>query len=506
MSWIDDLPIRRKITAIIMLTCSVSMILACVVLAAYERLDARANAERDATVLADTLCANAQAALTFDDLGAARKLMNTLAADPDVLAARLWRGDQPFADYIASPEQGGGSTQPATRPQMPLLAKLKGALMVERPITLDGRRIGSITMEVSLQGVHDRLMLFAFAAVAVLLPALGLAFVLSSRLQRPISGPILSLADVARLVAERNDYSLRAPPGGRDELGRLTEDFNHMLEQISKHADHLAAINAELEQFAYITSHDLKEPLRMVTLYMGILDRQLGPKLDDKQREYLGYAVQGAGRMQTLIADLLAFTRTSQIIESHQPVDLNQVLQEVRATFQLQIQQLGAKLEVGDLPTIYGERTKLALVFQNLIGNALKFHAQDQSPEISVSARPIGNEYDIMVKDNVIGITPAYLELIFGVFQRLHGREQYPGNGMGLAISRKIVEQHHGHLRVVSKEGEGATFIVRLPASTRSDILPSIQGPLASSMRSAAAAPGPPAPGPPAPGPSSLRT
>jgi len=285
---------------------------------------------------------------------------------------------------------------------------------------------------------------------------------------RPISDPILALAQIARALAENKDYSVRAPPQSANEIGILTDAFNHMLAQISRRADELAAINAELEQFAYIASHDLKEPLRMVTMYMGLLERQLGPALQPQHRRFLDHAVGGAQRMLTLINDLLAFTRTNHVHEARSQVDLNLVMNEVLTTYQGSIAESHATITLQDLPNVYAERTKIALVFQNLIGNALKFHRADSLPRISIRARTDADMVVISVTDNGIGIDPAYHRQIFDVFQRLHTRDEFPGNGMGLAICRKILEQHHGELTVVSKPGSGSTFEVSLPREAAS--------------------------------------
>jgi signal transduction histidine kinase len=463
MGWLANLPIKQRLTLLILATCSIVLLISCAALATYELIDFRRAAVRDAIVLADILGSNTQAALTFDDAKAARKVLESLRAEPNVACARVFEeSHQPFADYV-DPQQPGALPK---RVHSDGHRFVPGSLEVFRSIDLDGKRIGTIFLRMDLHGMYDRIWLFSGISILVLLGSLVMAVFLSSRLQRPISEPILALARTARAVAEHRDYSVRAPEmNGSSELATLTDAFNHMLAQIAKRADDLAATNAELEQFAYIASHDLKEPLRMVTQYMGIIERQLRPTLSSKHQRYIEHAVDGAMRMQTLINDLLAFTRTSRLEENHQPVDLRQVIDEVLSTFQDIIYQSKATVEIGPLPVVSGARTKLAIVFQNLIGNALKFHAADRPPVIGVSAERQGDTWAISVSDNGIGIDPAHHEQIFAVFHRLHRREEYPGNGMGLAICRKIIEQHHGSLTVDSAIGRGSRFIVRLPAN-----------------------------------------
>ncbi|MBA3708326.1 MAG: HAMP domain-containing protein [Planctomycetes bacterium] len=460
MPWLADRPIRQKITAVILVTCSLALLLACSALALYELLDFRSATARDATALADVLGENSQAALTFDDAEAATKLLRALQAEPTVLGARVYRASrEAFADYARSHDQMAFPALPdSDGPHF-----TRRTLTLLRPITLENRRIGTIALLIDLTGMYVRLAVFGGISLLVLLGCLGMAVLVSSRLQRPISEPILVLAQLAKIVAERKDYTVRAPPQGTNEIGLLTDAFNHMLSQIARHADDLASTNAELQQFAYVASHDLREPLRMVTVYMGILERQLGDDLTDQQRQFLDFAVTGARRMQTLISDLLAFTKTSHSHGSSEAIDLNIVVQEVLTTLRDQIETAKAVVEVGPLPTVAGTRTKLALLFQNLIGNGLKFHPEGKTPRVSISSRKDGPMWEIAVADNGIGIDPEYQNQIFAVFQRLHGREEYPGNGMGLAICRKIVEQHHGQLQVRSQLGQGATFLIRLP-------------------------------------------
>jgi signal transduction histidine kinase len=480
MGWLANLPIRRRLTLIILVTCSLVLMISCAALAIYELVEFRRATVRDTTVLADILGANTQAALTFDDAEAARRILRSLRAERHVTDARVFdRSDRPFADFAI---EGEARSALPEHPAADGHRFTAGSLDVFRPIVLDGKRIGTIQLRMDLHGMYERLALFAVMSLVVLLCSLAMAVILSSRLQRPISEPILALARTARAVAEQRDYSVRAPQlSGANELVMLTDAFNHMLSQIAKRADELAATNAEPEQFAYIASHDLKEPLRMVTQYMGIIERQLGPTLEPKHQRFLEYAVEGATRMQTLINDLLAFTRTSHVEESRQPVDLDQVVAEVLATFKDAIDRARATVRVGSLPVVTGERTKLAIAMQNLVGNALKFHAPERPPVIDIAAERDGDRWAISVRDNGIGIDPRHHEQIFAVFQRLHGRDEYPGNGMGLAICRKIIEQHHGALWVESELGRGTRFIIRLPVEPpipRLPVLPSTEDPL----------------------------
>ena len=299
--------------------------------------------------------------------------------------------------------------------------------------------------------------------------SLVVAYLLSAALQGTISRPILALAQIAKGVSDRQDYSVRAPKLAEDELGVLTDSFNQMLSRIEgqdralrKLIAELERSNKELEQFAYVASHDLQEPLRMVSSYTELLERRYRDKLDDKGRTFINFAVDGAVRMQRLINDLLEFSRVSTRGKPMQPVDVNRVLGAVRANLSVAIREAGALVTNDELPTVVADETQLVQLLQNLVGNAIKFRGGER-PHVHVSARPSASECVFAVRDNGIGIAPDYFERIFVIFQRLHARGEYPGTGIGLAVCRRIVERHGGRIWVESAPGQGSTFYFALP-------------------------------------------
>ena len=224
--------------------------------------------------------------------------------------------------------------------------------------------------------------------------------------------------------------------------------------------------NRELEQFAYIASHDLQEPLRTVTSFSELLVRQLGdPAGNPRAARYAAFITDATGRMHTLIQDLLTFSRVSIQPRALARTSLNTVLGQVRDDLRHQLQLTGGELVVGPLPAVLGDAAQLRQLFQNLIGNALKFRAPERAPQVRVTAQRAGQWVRLTVADNGIGIEPEYFEKIFTVFQRLHGREHYEGNGIGLAIVRKIVERHGGTVDLSSVMGQGTTFTLTLPVA-----------------------------------------
>jgi len=225
--------------------------------------------------------------------------------------------------------------------------------------------------------------------------------------------------------------------------------------------------NEELERFAYVASHDLQEPLRMVSSYTQLLAKRYAGKLDRDAEEFIAYAVDGAKRMHQLINDLLQYSRVGTRGRELRPTDAEKVLEMVLRDLRVAIEESGAQVTHDPLPTVLADRTQLRQLLQNLIGNAIKYRGE-RPPRIHVSARPGENgrqgQWVFSVRDNGIGIDPAHFDRIFQIFQRLHSRGEYSGTGIGLAVCKKIVERHGGRIWVESQPGKGSEFFFTLPA------------------------------------------
>ena len=242
----------------------------------------------------------------------------------------------------------------------------------------------------------------------------------------------------------------------------LAKHRDRLEELVKQRTGELERSNRDLEQFAYVASHDLQEPLRAVGGYVKLLQYRFPEKLDAKAREYITGAAAGAERMQRLITDLLAFSRVGIQGGAFAPADLNALLRDALNNLQASIKEAGVKVTSDPLPTLPVDATQIVQLFQNLIGNAIKFHS-DLTPVIHVGACKEEERWLFWVRDNGIGIEPQYFERIFQIFQRLHTRKQYPGTGIGLAICKKIVERHGGEIRVESQPGQGSTFYFSIP-------------------------------------------
>jgi signal transduction histidine kinase len=309
--------------------------------------------------------------------------------------------------------------------------------------------------------------------------AVGLVLVLAMfafGLWRSAILPLSRLAADARQVAGGDFEHRLDSPGGPLEVRAVGSAVDLMRERIlaelsavrAAHAsleartEDLQRSNSELEQFAYVASHDLQEPLRKVASFCQLLQRRYAGRLDAKADEYIEHAVDGAKRMQALINDLLAFSRVGRTAQKREPVSLALLLAQAWANLADEVRRTHATIEQGELPVVLGEASLLTAVFQNLLSNALKFHG-DQPPRVSVSVRRDGRYWLFSFSDNGIGIEPDYADRIFVIFQRLHDKVTYPGTGIGLAMVRKIIEYHGGRIWLDTEVTAGSRFCFTLP-------------------------------------------
>jgi PAS domain S-box-containing protein len=260
-----------------------------------------------------------------------------------------------------------------------------------------------------------------------------------------VAGTSADISDHKRLEDDLKKYNATL----EDRVRERTEDLQKLNEALSKS-------NKELENFAYITSHDLQEPLRMVTNFTQLLENKYSNQINQDAKEYIGFAVDGAKRMYELINGLLSYSRINRNDARFADVDLNKVISEVRANLYLIIKERNCLIESDDLPVVFADRTQMLQLFQNLISNGIKFSGKD--PHIIISVRKEGSNNVFSVKDEGIGIESTYFDKIFEIFKRLHPRDEYPGTGMGLAICKKIVENSNGKIWVQSEPDRGSEF------------------------------------------------
>lgn len=241
------------------------------------------------------------------------------------------------------------------------------------------------------------------------------------------------------------------------ERKRAEQNLINANKMLDRRADELQASNKELERFAYVASHDLQEPLRMVSSFLHLLEKRMEDKLDETSREYIDFAVDGSERMKKLIQDLLQYSRVGTEKEAIKEVDCNEVMNAVKADLALSVSEANAKLIIHPLPVIKAVYPQMIQLFQNLVANALKYRSEKQ-PEIEIGCSNNNDQWEFYVRDNGIGIDPKFFDKIFIIFQRLHSKKDYSGTGIGLSICKKIVEKHGGRIRVESQAGKGSTF------------------------------------------------
>lgn len=287
---------------------------------------------------------------------------------------------------------------------------------------------------------------------------------------RDAAGDIIGVQVIFWDVTARKEAE-DALKNAKEELELRVQQRTNLLtranEALREGNEELARANAELQDFAYIASHDLQEPLRKIQSFSARIKDKFSANIPEQGQDYLTRMSNAAGRMSGLISDLLELSRITTKAKPFASVDLNAVAREVVSDLEARIEQTGGRVDLGELPAIEGDRTQLRQLIQNLIGNALKFHRPDAPPVVEVRAEPLADAsgYRISVKDNGIGFDEKYASRIFTVFQRLHGKSAYEGTGIGLAICRKVVERHRGEITAKSAPGEGAAFLITLPAS-----------------------------------------
>lgn len=314
-----------------------------------------------------------------------------------------------------------------------------------------------------------------FTAIAVVIVLL--AVLVFEGLRRGITRPLERLgSDVRHVTRGRFDHPVTATgPADLRRLGGAVEAMRRRLAEelaaaertrqlLDEQAADLRRSNAELEQFAYVASHDLQEPLRKVSSFTQLLQRRYGGRLDERADQYIAFAVDGANRMQTLINDLLAFSRVGRVHNQQATVDLDRIADQTADALSVAIEEADARIERDPLPTVVGDATQLGMLWQNLISNAVKFRHPGRPPRIRVTARRDGELWRFSVADNGIGIDPEFAEKVFVIFQRLHTKDAYPGSGIGLAMCKKIVEFHGGVIAVDPEYGPGTRITFTLPA------------------------------------------
>lgn len=483
MRWKFQFSIRQRLMLIVMGTSAVAIVFAGIAYVLSSLAMNWQNVVRTTTSIARITGENCEAALAFHIPQDAENILLSLNARPSVIRAILQTADgQPFASY----------TRTAGVEQVPPIMKGSssydhGTLWVTHAVVKSGRFLGVIHLQDDLSIVTGALRRDVLILLIVTVLALLAAYAIARGLVPVITKPIQRLTETARAVSEQQVGHVRAGDQDQDEIALLTGSFNEMLVALREREDalrkanaalesaqddlerkvkqrtaELARSNRDLEQFAYIASHDLQEPLRTVKSFTQLLARRYQGNLDADADKYIGFAVDGADRMQALIQDLLTYSRVGRADTDFVPADLNGVLTTVLQDQAAAVKESSAVVTHDTLPNVRVNARLIGMVLQNLIANAIKFRGSEV-PRVHVGAARGHGEWVISVRDNGIGIEVRHFDRLFQVFQRLHTRREYPGTGIGLAVCRKIVERHGGRIWVESEPGKGSIFRFSLP-------------------------------------------
>lgn len=479
MAW-RDIPIQRKLMRAILITSGSVLLLTCLAYFTYDFFTFRQTTVRQLSVIGKIIAANSTAALAFDSRDDAFEILTSLKAQPHIVAAGIYDKNGDLFSYYP---------QDLPRTAFPPTVKEEGYhfedsyLVGIQPIKqLDGR-LGTLYLKSDLGAMMTQLKLYGIIALLVTVVSVLLAYMLSKRMQRTIAKPILSLVNTAKAISEKQDYSVRATRFGNDELGLLTDAFNHMLTEIVARNRKIQAFNQELEQkiadrtrqledankelesFSYSVSHDLRAPLRSIDGYSRILLEDYYGKLDEDGRRILNTVIKNALKMGRLIDDLLAFSKIGKQELSKITLDMKALTKIVVSELEALHQDKGFRITIHPMPKIEGDSAMMRQVLTNLISNAMKYSMKKENPVIEIGCRMQNGHCTYYVKDNGAGFDMRYYDKLFGVFQRLHGDSEFEGTGVGLALVHRVISKHGGEVWAEGKVDKGATFYFSLPVS-----------------------------------------
>lgn len=444
----------------------------------YEFMNFRQNAMTNISTLGKIIAANSTAALAFDSQEEAIEILSALRAEQHILAANLYTEEgELFAWYPKDIEPVNYSPDSANAEGYFFR---KGFLEGFEPVVQGERRLGLLYLRFDMEAIYVQLRFFVVAGVFVTAISILLALAISNKLQKGISRPILTLAETAKVVSEKKDYSVRAEKSGNDELGDLTDAFNHMLGQIeeqnleirsfnlkleqrvTERTNELKMANKELEAFTYSVSHDLRAPLRAIHGYMNILIEDYGDRLDDEAKKVADVIQNNTIRMSRLIDDLLEFSRISRMELTKSNIPMKRIAQSIWTELAEMAPERTIDFTLGELPDAYGDYTTIKQVWTNLISNAIKYTANKEKASVKIGSKNRKGTIIYYVKDNGAGFDMRYYNKLFGVFQRLHSLKEFQGTGVGLAIVQRIIAKHGGTIWAQAAATKGATFYFTL--------------------------------------------
>lgn len=473
-----DRPIPKKLITVILLTSGAVLLLTSISFFVSEFITFRQTTLRQLSTLGEIIAANSTAALAFESREDADEILSALKAEKHIIAAGLYdKEGKLFSHYPLDLPTAVLPTQIETTGYQ----FKNGALEGYQQVFQGQKFLGTFYLKSDMDAMYEQFQFHGIIAVLVIILSFIVAYLLSKTMQQSISKPILALAETAKAVSDRKDYSVRASKLGNDEIGLLTDAFNQMLTQIQEQNAEITRFNQKLEQsvkertheldlankeleaFSYSISHDLRAPLRSVNGYAQILNEDYGDKIDDDGKRVIRVIIGSAKRMGQLIDDLLDFSRMGRKEVIKTKINMDSFVRGVVDELLENEKNRDIRVDIKPLGVYLVDANMIRQVWVNLISNAFKYSRKKEISWIEIGSIILDKEVTYFVKDNGAGFNMEYAHKLFGVFQRLHKESDFEGTGVGLALSKRIIDRHQGRMWAESKPDIETTFYFSIP-------------------------------------------
>jgi len=474
-------PLKTKLLALFVSISTLGILLVCSALIVVENKTYEQQLESELHVIADILAEQSAAALLFEDAQQLNSIIASLRQIGTIEQVCVFN----VTKNVVSVLNGDASEPCPSLNDQPEVGFVGDYYRLLEPVTLDGDVVGHFYLISRLEVLREHIWTFIVVTLSVGLGIQALLVLVALRLQRVVSEPIVELSDAAERIASEHDYSIRVPVYGKDELGALGSAFNEMIgtiqqqnrkileskddleRTVAERTSELSHANRELEAFSFSVSHDLRQPLRAIEGFSQALEEDCRDHLDDTGLDYLNRIRAATVRMGSLIDGMLVLSRVSRQAMEIKNVDLSAMLKELAQELQETTDNIPTEIAIQPNIRVVGDDRMLRIAFQNLLQNAWKYSAKNDTRRIDVSACEAGDSITIALKDNGVGFDMKYVDKLFVAFNRLHTPAEFAGTGLGLATVDRVVRRHFGRVCAKSEVDKGASFFIEFPRSGR---------------------------------------